>query len=143
MGTTMVVHTARSGDLLAEAALVADAYHCNAVALKDSRLRVYDKKDILREFNSQQRKFLFMLARQLLKARQRIELRNIRSAEERVLLFLDQSADKTGSVALSGELQELAGELGLSREALYRTLASLQKDRRIRRFPDRISIVRG
>jgi CRP-like cAMP-binding protein len=143
-GTRMVVHTARAGELLAEAALVADTYHCDAVAVKDSRLRLYDKKVLLGQLSagSQEHKLLFVLARQLLKARQRIELRNVRSAEERVMLFLEQNADSAGNVPLRDELQDLAGELGLSREAFYRTLAKLEKERRIRRSPERISVIR-
>lgn len=142
-GTRMVVHTARAGELLAEAALVADTYHCDAVSVKDSRLRVYDKKVLLGRLKvgSQEHKLLFVLARQLLKARQRIELRNVRSAEERVMLFLEQNADRAGNVSLLGELQDLASELGLSREAFYRTLAKLEKERRIRRSSERISVI--
>lgn len=143
-GTIMVVHTARAGELVAEGALVADTYHCNAIALGASRLRRYDKKEIVGKLKhgSREHKLLGMLARQLLKARQRLELRNVRSAGERVMIFLEQNADKAGNVPLLGKLQDLADELGLSREAFYRTLAKLQKERRLLRFPDRISIVR-
>jgi len=143
-GTTVVLHTARPGELLAEAALFAGAYHCNAVALKESRVRVYEKAAILANLKpgSPGHTLVAVMARQLLKVRQRIELRNVRSAKERVMLFLELAADRQGKVVIDGELQEIAGELGLSREALYRTLATLQKEQRIKRHPGCIAILR-
>ncbi|MFO1080069.1 MAG: Crp/Fnr family transcriptional regulator [Reyranellaceae bacterium] len=143
-GAKVVVHTARAGELLAEGALAADAYHCDAVAAEDSRLRRLDKAALLAglEEGSPQHGLLLVLARQLLRARRRIELSNVRSAGERVMLYLEQQADAAGRVPLPGELQDLAAELGLSRETLYRTLARLRKDRRVRRLPGALAIVR-
>jgi CRP/FNR family transcriptional regulator len=55
-----------------------------------------------------------------------MELRNIRSARERVLQYLRLRAGDDGrSVALGGQLQDIAVETGITREALYRALASL------------------
>ena len=41
----------------------------------------------------------------------------IRSAQERLLLYLDLHAGTDGGLTLKGELQDVAGELGLTREA--------------------------
>lgn len=143
-GTTVVLHTARAGELLAEAALVSTSYHCDAVALEESRVRVFKKSIILSSLKpgSPAHALVAVMARQLLKLRQRLELRNVRSADERVMLYLEQNADHEGDVLMDRELQEIAGELGLSREALYRTLAKLQKARSIKRQPHHISLVR-
>jgi CRP-like cAMP-binding protein len=143
-GTTVVLHTARAGELLAEAALVSHSYHCDAIALEESRVRVFKKTTILANLKpgSPGYALVAVMARQLLRLRQRIELRNVRSAGERVMLYLNQNADRKGDVVIDRELQEIAGELGLSREALYRTLARLQKARRIKRRPNCISIAR-
>jgi CRP-like cAMP-binding protein len=143
-GTTVVLHTARVGELLAEAALVADIYHCNAVALQESRVRVYEKAAILADLKpgSLGHALVVVMARQLIKVRQQTEWRSVRLAKERVMLYLEQKADRKGDIVIDGELQEIASELGLSREALYRTLARLQKERRIKRHPHGISIAR-
>jgi CRP-like cAMP-binding protein len=143
-GTTVVLHTARAGELLAEAALVSDSYHCDAVALEESRVRVFKKATILSNLKpgSPGHALVAVMARQLLKLRQRMELRNVRSADERVMLYFQQNADRKGDVVIDRKLQEIAGELGLSREALYRTLARLQKARRIKRQPHHISLAR-
>jgi CRP/FNR family transcriptional regulator, dissimilatory nitrate respiration regulator len=143
-GTTVVLHTAHAGELLAEGALVAEAYHCDAVALEDSRVRVFRKATLLANLKpgSPGHALVAVMARQLLRLRQRLELRNVRAADERVMLYLAQNADRGGEVVIDRALQEIAGDLGLSREALYRTLAMLQKTRRIARRPGHIALLR-
>jgi CRP-like cAMP-binding protein len=69
---------------------------------------------------------LATMARQLHDVRQRLELRNVRSARERVSLYLELRAGPGGAVRVEGELQDIAADLGLTREVLYRTLAVLE-----------------
>ena len=65
---------------------------------------------------------------------QRLELRNVRAAGERILLYFELKADAaTGTFAVEGRLQDIAAELGLTREAFYRALAALERGGRIRR----------
>jgi len=143
-GTTIVLHNARPGEFLAEAALFSDAYHCNAVAMERSRVRVYEKSAALvgLEPASAGRELLAFMAAQLQRLRARLELRNVRSAKERVMLFLEARADPAGEIGLHGELQEIAEDLGLTREALYRALAALSAEGRIERSPGRIALQR-
>ena len=47
---------------------------------------------------------------------------------------------RTSRLALAGPLQDLAAELGLTREALYRALARLARDGAIRREADAITV---
>lgn len=133
----VALHTARPGDLLAEAALFSDVYHCDAIAATASRIRVYPKRVLLsalRKYPSLFEAFAARLARQLQALRARLELRNIRSARQRLLQYLLLSAGGDGrTVAIDGQLQDLAADLGLSREALYRTLALLEADGTIER----------
>ena len=69
------------------------------------------------------------LARQLQELRARMELRNIRSARDRVLQYLRLRAGIGGrSIALDGQLQDIAAEIGITREVLYRTLAALETE---------------
>jgi CRP-like cAMP-binding protein len=83
------------------------------------------------------------MAAQLHRARARVEFRNIRSATERVLLFLENRADRAGNVEIAGELQDIAHEVGLTREAFYRAIATLTKSGRIARAPGTISLRRS
>ena len=69
------------------------------------------------------------LARQLQDLRARMELRNIRSARDRVLQYLRLRAGLHGrTIEVEGQLQDIAAEIGITREALYRTLATLETE---------------
>ena len=126
----VILHTAGRGEFFAEASLFAEAYHCDAVAAAQSRVRVYPKTIVmaaLRTDPALAEAFMARLARQLQELRARMELRNIRSARERVLQYLRLRAGVHGrSIAIEGQFQDIAAEIGISREALYRTLAALE-----------------
>jgi CRP-like cAMP-binding protein len=143
-GRLVVLHTARAGELFAEAALFAGAYHCDAVAVTDAAVEIYDKAALLADLGASAAAggLVATMARQLQEARGRLELRNVRSARERVLLWLDLRADPAGVIAAEGELQDIAAELGLTREALYRTMAALERDGLIAREGARIVLLR-
>ena len=65
------------------------------------------------------------------------------SARDRVRHYLALNAASDGrTVALPGTIKELAAELGLSHEALYRTLAAMQRDGEIVRGRRRITLAR-
>jgi CRP-like cAMP-binding protein len=131
-GHLVVLHTARRGEFFAEAALFADTYHCDAVAAAPSRVRVYPKARVMEALRADPalaEAFMARLARQLQELRARMELRNIRSARERVLQYLRLKAGDAGRrVAIEGQLQDIAAEIGMTREALYRTLAALEAE---------------
>jgi DNA-binding Lrp family transcriptional regulator len=68
---------------------------------------------------------------------------NIHSARARVLNRLALAADpKTRTARLNGTLMDLAAEIGLTHEALYRTLAALEKDGAIARNGARIVLAK-
>ena len=88
--------------------------------------------------------FSATLAHQVMNLRTRIEQRNIRSARERVRHFLSVNAGADGrTVDLQGTLKDLAAELGLTHEALYRTLAALERSGEIKRAKGKITLVRA
>src|SRR5262249_54289002 len=79
------------------------------------------------------------LAAQVRDLRARLELRNIRSAGERVLAWLRLHArGDPPRVPLHRPWTLIADELGLTREALYRTLATLDRTHQINRQPDTV-----
>ena len=128
----VILHTARRGEFFAEASLFADAYHCDAVAAAPSSVRVYPKQIVMEAMRTDPalaEAFMARLARQLQELRARMELRNIRSARDRVLQYLRLRAGTHGrSIAVEGQLQDIAAEIGMSREALYRTLAAVETE---------------
>jgi CRP-like cAMP-binding protein len=83
----VVLHTARSGEFFAEASLFAEIYHCDAIAAAASDVRVYTKATLLAALRTEpalSEAFMARLAHQVQELRARMELRNIRSARERV-----------------------------------------------------------
>jgi CRP-like cAMP-binding protein len=141
-GRSLVLGTTPAGEFFVEAALFADIFHCDAVATEPSQVRVYPKAALLialRTDPANAMSFLALMAHQIIELRQRIEVMKVRSAKERVMLYLDLHAGSDGcTVNLRGPLQDIAGELGLTREALYRTLAGLERAGAIEREGTRI-----
>ncbi len=143
-GRLLVLGTTPAGEFFVEAALFADIFHCDAVATEPSQVRVYPKAAVLNALRTDPANamsFLALMAHRVIELRQRIEVMKVRSAKERVMLYLDLNAGSGGrTVNLRGPLQDVAGELGLTREALYRTLASLERAGAIERTGARILI---
>ena len=130
----------------AEASLFSPSYHCDAIASSDALVRIYPKVAVLAAFEQDRKAaqaFTATLARQVMNLRTRIEQRNIRSARERVRHFLALNADGDGrTVTVRGTLKDLAAELGLTHEALYRTLAALERSGEIKRTKGKITLAR-
>ncbi len=145
-GRLVPLHLARAGETFAEAALFADRYHCDAVALTDAVVKALPKAALLVELEQSRGHtpvLVHAMARQLHALRQRLELRNVRSARERVLLALElRATDDSRTVVLEGPLQDFAADLGLTREALYRTLAGLHASGQIVRDGSQITLRR-
>jgi CRP-like cAMP-binding protein len=145
-GRSLVFGTNSASEFFVEAALFAEIFHCDGIATEPSRVRVYPKAAVLSALNTNPSSvlpLLKLLAHQVIEARQRLELMKVRSAKERVALYLDLHAGADGALTLKGELQDLAGELGLTREALYRTLADMDRAGAIERSGAHISLRRS
>ncbi len=143
-GREAVLQVASSGETLAEASLFSPAYHCDAIAVTEALVCLYPKKVLLKELERDPklaRAFTARLAQQVMALRTRLEQRNILSARERVRHFLTLNLGVDGqTVEFSGTLKELAADLGLMHETLYRTLADMEKDNEIRRVGGKIII---
>jgi CRP-like cAMP-binding protein len=143
-GRLVPLHTARAGETFAEAALFAESYHCDAIALEPgTHVRVHAKAAVLQAICDGQSSavgLLATMARQLQGLRQRLELRDVRSARERVLLALSLRTTGANTVSLPDSLQDFAADIGLTREALYRTLAALEREGRIKREGRQITL---
>lgn len=146
-GRETVLHNASAGDTLAEASLFSARYHCDAVAATPATVRLYPKAAVLAQLRRSPdaaQSFIARMARQVMGLRTQLARRNIRSARERLRHFLVLNVGADGrTVELPGTLKELAAELGLTHEALYRTLARMAKQGEIRRLDGRIRLSRS
>jgi CRP/FNR family transcriptional regulator, dissimilatory nitrate respiration regulator len=141
-GSTVALHVAQANETLAEAALFADAYHCDAVADIPSEVTTVPKADLLAALEADPRACLALakgLASHLRDLRAQLELRSIRSAPERILFWLRLHANGAPpTVRVDRPWTEIAAEIGLTREVVYRALAALERDGRIRREQGRV-----
>lgn len=146
VGRETVLHVAGPAETLAEASLFSGQYHCDAIANTDATVRVYPKRQVIAAFEKDPKAlktFTAMLAHQVMTLRTRLQQRNIRSARERVRQFLSLNIGPDGrSVELHGTLKDLAAEIGLTHEALYRALAALERAGQIKRAGNRIMLVK-
>jgi CRP/FNR family transcriptional regulator, dissimilatory nitrate respiration regulator len=146
-GRSLVLGTTLSGNFFVEAALFADIFHCDAAATEPSQVRIYPKAAVLNALRADPANaisFLSLVAHQVIELRHRLEIMKVRSAKERVMLYLDLNAGPDGrTVNLRSQLQDVAGELGLTREVLYRTLAGLEQAGAIERAGARILLKRS
>jgi len=145
-GRETVLYVAGPGETVAEASLFSAVYHCDASAGSDAVVRLYPKPVLLAAFAKDRKAaqaFTATLARQVMNLRTRLAQRDIRSARERLRHFLALNIGADGrTVTLCGTLKELAAELGLTHEALYRTLAALERLGEIKRGRGKIVLVR-
>ena len=146
VGRETVLHVDGPAETLAEASLFSGQYHCDAVASSDATVRVYPKRQVVSVFEKDPkalRTFTAMLAHQVMSLRTRLQQRNIRSARERVRQFLALNIGPDGrSVELHGTLKDLAAEIGLTHEALYRALAALERAGEIKRAGNKIMLLK-
>jgi CRP-like cAMP-binding protein len=146
-GDPVTIHTGRAGELFAEGALFSDVYQCDAVAAEPARVRACSKAELLAVVSSSPATVLALLERVvhlLHHARAMLELRNVRSAEERVLQHLRLSLPRIGSgniVVFDRPLLEVAADLGLTHEAYYRALGALAEHRAIKRAGRKIRLL--
>ncbi len=143
-GRAVVLYRAGAGSTFAEPALFSPIYHCDAVAETEAavvgfptaRLRLRMAEDTRLGLALAER-----LARQVHSLRGSLELRNIRSADERVLAALALRGDASGQVDLGGTLKTFAAEIGLTHEALYRALRRLESAGRLARDGGRLRLL--
>jgi CRP-like cAMP-binding protein len=146
VGHEIVLHVAGPGETLAEASLFSAEYHCDAIASTKTTVRLYPKRALLATFEKNpkaMKAFAGTLARLVMNLRTRLEQRNIRSARDRIRHFLALNVGPDGrTIQWRGTLKDLAAELGLTHEALYRTLAELENSGEIRRKGKAITVLK-
>lgn len=145
-GHEIVLHVAGPGETIAEASLFSSQYHCDAIASTSAIVRVYPKREVLTAFERDPlaaKAFSAKLARQVMNLRTRIEQRNIRSARDRVWHYLVLNVGADGrTVELRRTLKDVAAEIGLTHEALYRAVARLERGGAIKRSRGKITLLR-
>jgi len=144
-GQEVAVQRAGPGELLAEASLFAERYHCDAICETNVDCAVFEKQAILSALSVPEVSFavLKIYARTIRDLRGQIELRNIKRADDRVLAYLALlPADDDGWREPGLAWTDIGRTLGLTHEAIYRALSTLVRKRRIERAENRYRLMR-
>jgi CRP-like cAMP-binding protein len=126
-GAVLVLQRTAFGPL-APASLSSPRYHCDAVCARDSALVAVPSALLRAEIdrNAATRwAWIALLDRELREARAQVERLGLRTVRERLLHYVAERG-RDGVLELAGTKRELAAELGVTHEALYRLLAELR-----------------
>lgn len=121
-GQVMCFQRARPGDVLAEASIYAQAYHCDARVVETVRMRRLSVERLIKRLEAEpalSRAWQARLARTVQTTRLLAEIRGLKTVEQR----LDAWIDHNGNLPTKGQWQNVAQELAVSPEALYREIA--------------------
>jgi len=131
-GGEIVLQRARRG-ILAEASLDQAAYHCDAIASVSSTLLSVPRQ-IVRQSLREERfatAWRTEISRELHRLRAQCERLSLKGASDRINHYLETEGEH-GVVMLTQTKKRWAAELGLTHEALYRTLAEMRDSGAIR-----------
>jgi CRP-like cAMP-binding protein len=145
-GAECVLQRAGPGEWIGECSTCVDAYSCYARASRNSRVVALPMPlftQVLHENLDFANAWASQLAVSLRRIFGRYERRSLKTARERVLHYLVTESHGRQYLDLAHSFAALAGELGLSRESLYRTLALLEREGAIQRDGKRLVVVPG
>lgn len=133
-GAATVLQRARRG-FVGEASLQSARYHCDARVLAASRITrvpVAAMRDTLASDPAFAMRWVAMLNAEVRRLRLQCERLTLHRVQDRVLHLLDTEGER-GRYPVPAGLKSLAGELGVTHEALYRALAALEKSGQVER----------
>ena len=143
-GSDVTLLRARAGVCFAEAALFSVRYHCDAVAETLTEVLEYRKAEILACLAREPGRTLNLLrhlARQVQALRSRAEMLALHSATDRLMAYFRLRArDEKSAVQLDSTWKQVASEVGLTHEALYRALRRLEQAGTIERAGRKVLI---
>ena len=122
-GASLILQRAVPGDILAEASLFSDHYHCDAIAVAKTHLnsfRVSSVRDLFSRSNEFAEVLAVYLAREVQNTRARAEILSLKTVSQRLKAWLAWNNDR---LPPKGQRKTLAIEIGVSPEALYREIA--------------------
>jgi CRP-like cAMP-binding protein len=142
-GEPVVLQRTRQG-FVSEASLNSAKYHCDALSIIDTTVVKIPIQDLSAELDRDPAfasRWIDMLNSEVRRLRLHCERLCLKSVKDRVLHLINTEGQNGAYTAATG-LKSLAGELGVTHEALYRTLATLEKAKIIQRGEGVLSLVR-
>ena len=131
------------GGFISEASLLVDAYHCDAIATQSGQaiaIPIKSLRDSLADSKFSM-KWVQLLSKEIVRLRtqsERLGLKDIKSK----LIHLIETEGKQGVLTLQSDYKSLASEIGVTHEALYRTMATLEKDGLLKKHSDSLELLK-
>ncbi len=141
-GDPVVLQRTRYG-FVSEASLQSPKYHCDGRVVANSEIIQIPLSALADALNSDSAfaaRWIRMLNQEVKRLRLQCERLSMKSVKDRVL-HLIHTEGKNSQYQVSTGLKSLAGELGVTHEALYRTLAALEQSREIKRENGLLKII--
>ena len=132
------------GGFVSEASLLTDVYHCDAIATHTGQAITLPINSLRDALNDSQfsLKWVQLLSKEVMRLRtqsERLGLKDIRSK----LIHLIETEGKQGVLTLQSDFKSMASELGVTHEALYRTMASLEKEGFLEKHSDSLKLLKN
>jgi CRP-like cAMP-binding protein len=131
------------GGFVSEASLLVDAYHCDSIATHNGQaitLPIKSLRDSLADSKFSM-KWVQLLSKEIMRLRtqsERLGLKDIRSK----LIHLIETEGKNGVLTLQSDFKSMAAEIGVTHEALYRAIATLEKEGLLEKHPDSLELLK-
>lgn len=142
-GENVVLQRVRQG-LVAEASLQSSSYHCDAVMTSAGELIALPidvVRQALLEDSAFASRWITMLNQELKRLRTQCERLSLVGVKDR-LLHLIETEGEGGSLRLQASVKSIAAEIGVTHEALYRTLAAMEKQGQLQRTDGQLRLGR-
>lgn len=127
-GETVILQRTRQG-FLGEASLQSARYHCDGKVVTPAQITAIPVQDIRAALESDPAfatRWIGMLNQEVRRLRMQCERLSLHRVQDR-LLHLVETEGHAGTIPLGAGLKSLAGELGVTHEALYRCVAEMEK----------------
>lgn len=141
-GEFIVLQRCRRG-FVAEASLQSKRYHCDARVVLASEITHVGMDDLQLAMAADSefaQRWIHMLNSELRRLRLQCERLTLTRVQDR-LLHLIETEGTAGHLPVGAGLKSLAGQLGVTHEALYRCVAGLVKAQRLQRNSQGLSLI--
>ena len=140
-GEPIILQRCKNG-FVSEASLLTDVYHCDAIATQSGQaitLPIHSLIDALKD-SKFSLKWVQLLSKEIMRLRtqsERLGLKDIRSK----LIHLIETEGKQGILMLQSDYKSMASEIGVTHEALYRTMATLENEGLLKKHPHSLELL--
>ena len=140
-GESTILQRCKSG-FLSEASLLSEKYHCDAYVTQSGLAIVIPIQEIRNALMEPDFaiKWVQLLSREIMRLRTQSERLGLKDIKSKLLHLIETEGSK-GTLTLQSDFKSLASEIGVTHEALYRTISTLEKDGLLLKTPNSLQLV--